>query len=104
MSTSFVRSSGDVFRDLGFDAEEAALLEVKSTYLHALARYVDRFPTQAAAAAALGVAPARISEIARGKLSLFSTDKLIRYASRAGIEADVKIHAGHYEASVIGRV
>lgn len=99
MSSSFVRSSGDVFQDLGFDAEEAAVLEVKSIYLDALAEYVTRFPTQAAAAAALNVAPARISEITRGKLSLFSTDKLIRYASRAGIEANVNIPAHLYESA-----
>jgi predicted XRE-type DNA-binding protein len=89
MSDSYQVSSGNVFEDLGFDAEEAALLRVKSQLLAMLTQFVGRFETQREAAEALGVRQPRISEIATGKLSAFSTDLLIRLCERAGLEVRV---------------
>ncbi|MEM8557173.1 MAG: XRE family transcriptional regulator [Bacteroidota bacterium] len=88
MPAAFQMSSGNVFADLGFDAEEAALLRVKSRLLSALSDFVRGFETQRDAAA-LSVKQPRISEIANGKLSAFSTDLLIRLCERAGIEVTV---------------
>lgn len=79
------RSSGNVFADLGFDSEEAAVLQFKSRLLSALAVYVGEFGTQAAAADALGVARPRISEIRNGHLDKFTTDLLLAYCYRAGL-------------------
>lgn len=84
------RSSGNVFADLGFDEEEASLLAVKSRLLSALARYIAEFDTQAAAAEALGVSQPRISEIANGRLSKFTTDLLIKLCYRAGLPVTVE--------------
>ena len=89
MPAAFQTSSGNVFTDLGFDAEEAALLRVKSRLLGALSEFVRGFETQRDAAAALSVKQPRISEIANGKLSAFSADLLIRLCERAGIEVTV---------------
>jgi predicted XRE-type DNA-binding protein len=89
MSDSYQVSSGNVFEDLGFDAEEAALLRVKSQLLAMLTEFVGRFETQREAAEALGVKQPRVSEIATGKLSAFSTDLLIRLCERAGLEVRV---------------
>lgn len=89
MPESFQMSSGNVFTDLGFDAEEAALMRIKSDLLSALTAFVGRFETQREAAEALGVKQPRISEIATGKLSAFSADLLIRLCERAGIEVRV---------------
>lgn len=83
------RSSGNVFADLGFDDEEASLLAVKARLLSALAGYVTGFDTQAAAAEALGVSQPRVSEIANGRLSKFTTDLLIKLCHRAGVEVTV---------------
>ena len=79
------RSSGNVFADLGFDTEEAALLRFKARLLSALASYAGEFDTQAEAADALGVSRPRISEIKNGHLDKFTTDLLIVYCHRAGL-------------------
>lgn len=95
MPAQFQRSSGNVFEDLGFDSEEAALLKVKSQLLAGLTTYVNQYASQAEAAEVLGVKQPRISEIVTGKLSAFSTDLLIKLCDRAGIEVTVaaELHA-----------
>ena len=70
-------TKGSVFTDLLHDPDEAALMAFKARLLYALERYVAGFDTQAAADA-LGVSQPRISEIANGRLSKFSTDLLIK--------------------------
>ena len=80
-----IPSSGNVFADLGFDTEEAALLHFKSRLLSALASYADEFPTQREAAEALSVSRPRISEIKNGHLDKFTTDLLLTYCHRAGL-------------------
>jgi predicted XRE-type DNA-binding protein len=82
---STVRSSGNVFVDLGYDPEEAELLRFKSRLLSALASYVAEFDTQAEAAEALGISRPRVSEIKNGHLDKFSTDLLLAYCHRAGL-------------------
>lgn len=83
------RSSGNVFTDLGYDDEEAALRIVKASLLSALARHVSAFDTQALAAANLGVSQPRVSEIVNGRLSKFTTDMLLKLCHRAGIDVSV---------------
>ena len=83
--SSPIPSSGNVFADLGFDPETAALLSFKARLLAALARYVSAFGTQAEAAKALGVSRPRISEISNGHLDKFTTDLLLAYCHRAGL-------------------
>lgn len=78
-------SSGNVFADLGFGTEKAALLQFKARLLSALASYAGEFGTQAEAAEALGVARPRISEIRNGHLDKFTTDLLLVYCYRAGL-------------------
>jgi len=80
-----VKSTGNVFSDLGFDSEEAALLQFKSRLLSALAAFVSEYPTQSEAAEALSVARPRISEIKNGHLDKFTTDLLLAYCHRAGL-------------------
>ncbi len=92
MQSPITRSSGNVFADLGFDPEEAALLTVKTHLLSALAEYAGGFATQQEAAQALGESRPRISEIKNGKLSAFSTDKLLTLCSRAGIDVTIDAH------------
>lgn len=80
-----VRSTGNVFVDLGYDPEEAELLRFKSRLLSALGAFVAEFGTQAEAAEALGASRPRISEIKNGHLDKFSTDLLLTYCHRAGL-------------------
>ena len=85
------RSTGNVFADLGFDDEEAALLSVKSTLLSGLAEHVRTFGNQHEAAEALGIAQPRVSEIVNGRLSKFSTDLLVKLCHRAGLRVTAEV-------------
>lgn len=85
-------SSGNVFRDLGFDEEEAAHLEVRSTLMFTIRKLIqDRALTQAKAAALFGVTQPRISDLVRGRIDLFSIDGLVDMLARAGIKVDVTV-------------
>ena len=79
-----VRSSGNVFVDLGYESEKAEVLRFKSRLLFTLATFVAEFDTQAEAAEALDISRPRISEIKNGHLDKFSTDLLLAYCHRAG--------------------
>ena len=79
------RSSGNVFRDLGFGPEEAQHLLVRSKLMIEIERVVKaRGLTQAAAAKAMGVSQPRVSDLMRGKVELFSADTLIDMLARLG--------------------
>jgi predicted XRE-type DNA-binding protein len=80
------RSSGDVFRDLGFDPEEAQHLKVRSELMIELSKLIDnRGLTQADAAKFFGVTQPRISDLKRGKIDRFSIDSLVEMLGHAGV-------------------
>ena len=86
------RSSGNVFADLGFAAEEAENLRVRTELMIALKSYIkaQRW-TQQEAARHFGVAQPRISEIFQGKIGLFTVDKLIKMLAHVGQQVSVKV-------------
>jgi predicted XRE-type DNA-binding protein len=80
------RSVGNVFRDLGFDREEAEHLKVRSELMVELSRLIDsRGLTQADAAKLFGVTQPRISDLKRGKIDRFSIDSLVEMLGHAGV-------------------
>jgi predicted XRE-type DNA-binding protein len=79
-------STGNVFRDLGFPAEEAEHLLIRADLLVHLQKVVTaRHLTQAALAKVLRITQPRVSNLLRGQLHLFSTDTLIDFLARLGI-------------------
>jgi predicted XRE-type DNA-binding protein len=81
------RSSGNVFRDLGFSKEESENLRIRSELMARLARLIeDRSLTQAEAAKIFGVSQPRVSDLVRGKMDLFSIDMLVVMLSKAGLQ------------------
>jgi predicted XRE-type DNA-binding protein len=81
------RSTGNVFRDLGFPTEEAENLRIRSELMARLARVIEeRDLTQAEAARVLGVTQPRVSDLVRGKIDLFSTDMLVNLLAKAGLQ------------------
>jgi len=79
-------SSGNVFRDLGFSAEEAEHLLIRADLLIQLQKVIaSRGLTQAKAATILRVTQPRVSDLLRGRLDLFSTDTLIDMLARLGV-------------------
>ena len=94
MKTKMTRSSGNVFKDLGFSPEEAEHLRIRSTMMARLKELIaSRGLTQADAAALFGVSQPRVSDLVRGKIDLFSIDTLVDMLSHAGIK--VKFTMGY---------
>lgn len=92
MSTKIRRSSGNVFRDLGFEREEAEHLKLRSGLMIEIRRVIEaRGLTQAAAAALFGVSQPRISDLVRGKIDLFSIDTLIDMLAHAGVRVSLVV-------------
>jgi len=80
------RSNGNVFKDLGFDPEEAQNLKVRSELMIELSKLIDaRGLTQSDAAKLFGVTQPRISDLKRGKIDRFSIDSLVEMLGHAGV-------------------
>ena len=95
MTAKVHRSSGNVFRDLGFPTEEAESLRLRADLMVQIRRViVGRKLTQAAAAKMLGVTQPRVSDLVRGKIDLFSIDTLVDMLARAGIRVALTVHRG----------
>jgi predicted XRE-type DNA-binding protein len=83
-------SSSNVFRDLGFEFEEAENLRVRADLMIALSKLIeDRGLTQLKAAKLFGVSQPRVSDLVRGKIERFSVDTLIAMLGAAGVQVTV---------------
>ena len=86
--------SGNVFADLGFSPEEAALLQMRADLMNELRRVIEAHGwTQVAAARELGISQSRMSDLVRGKWQQFSLDMLVTLAVRAGRKVNVELAA-----------
>jgi predicted XRE-type DNA-binding protein len=94
MKESIHRSSGNVFSDLDFPPEEAALLRMRADLMDALRRLIeDQQWTQVEAAERFGIAQSRVSDLVRGKWQKFSVDMLVSLALRVGLQPTVSLSA-----------
>lgn len=95
------RSSGNVFRDLGFSPDEAEYLKVRAELMANLQKVITtRGLKQAEAADLLGVTQPRISDLMRGRIDLFSIDTLIDMLARFGIRAKLVLQPRRRRAGV----
>jgi len=95
VTTQLRRSSGNVFRDLGFAAEEAENLRIRAELMVRLTRVIESEGlTQAEAARFLGVTQPRVSDLTRGKIGLFSIDTLVKMLGKAGMRVTVTARRG----------
>jgi len=91
MSKSVVKSSGNVFIDLGYSPDEAAILQMRADLMADLRKLIKtKRLTQTRAAEILGVSQSRVSDLIRGKWEKFSLEMLITLATRAGIHITLK--------------
>jgi predicted XRE-type DNA-binding protein len=82
----YMRGSGNVFSDLGFDKATAENLKLRSDLIVRIIQFHQKSGmTQAAAAQALGITQPRLNALLKGKIGLFSLDALVNIASRAGL-------------------
>jgi predicted XRE-type DNA-binding protein len=88
------KTRGNVFLELGFPPEEAAVLKMRADLMGDLREFIrDRKLTQAAAAQRLGIRQSRVSDLVRGKWEKFSLEMLITLAARAGHKVDLRVVA-----------
>jgi predicted XRE-type DNA-binding protein len=83
-------SSGNVFADVGIANPEEAMAKAE------IARHINdliakRGLTQTEAGGILGVDQSRVSALSKGRLSVFSLEKLMQFASRLGNEVEIII-------------
>ena len=91
MSEAVVNSSGNVFIDLGYSPDEAAILQMRADLMADLRKFIKtKKLTQARAAEILGVSQSRVSDLIRGKWERFSLEMLITLATRAGMHVTLK--------------
>ncbi len=84
------RSTGNVFRDLGFSSDEAEHLRIRADLLIRLQSAIaSQGLTQAAVARLLHVTQPRVSDLMRGRLDLFSIDTLVDLLARLGVRVRV---------------
>jgi len=95
------RSSGNVFRDLGFSPDEAEYLKVRSELMVNLQKVITaRGLKQAKVAKLLGVTQPRVSDLMRGRIDLFSIDTLIDMLARLGVRARLVLQPRRRRAGV----
>ncbi len=88
----WVESSSNIYKDVGFNDEEAAHLLARATLILQLRKIIkDRDWTQAQAAKALKVKQPRIAELMSMKTDCFSVDLLLKYLARLGKQVEMKV-------------
>ena len=101
MRVKVTKSSGNAFKDLGFPAKEAQNLIVRSDLMIQILKIMKaKRLTQVQAARLFGVTQPRVSDLARGKIELFSIDSLISMLSCAGIRVKLVVPAPRRRAGV----
>ena len=101
MKLKMTRSTGNVFRDLGFPPDEAEHLRIRSDLLVQLQKAIkSQGLKQAEAAKLLEVTQPRVSDLMRGRLDLFSVDTLIDMLARLGIRVRVVFSSSKRPARV----
>jgi len=91
MTKAVVNSSGNVFADLGYSPEEAAILQMRAELMVDLRKLIKaKKLTQVKAAEILGISQSRVSDLIRGKWERFSLEMLISLATRAGMHITLK--------------
>ena len=92
--TRRIKSSGNVFVDLGFDPAEAEVMKLRAEVMIRMEKHLKAQGwTQAEAARRLGVTQPRVSRLLRGRWEDFSLDMLLTLASRAGLHPKLKLAA-----------
>lgn len=94
MTEDILDSSGNIFIDLGFPPDEAAVLQMRTDLMTDIRKFIkSKNLTQANAAEIFRVSQSRISDLVRGKWEKFSLEMLITLATRAGMHVSVNIAA-----------
>lgn len=85
MKEKITKSSGNIFTDLGFDAGEAVVLQMRAKLMNDLRDFIRLSGmSQTEAAKRLGITQSRVSDLMRGKWDKFSLEMLVSLEARLG--------------------
>ncbi len=85
-------ADGNVFLDIGFDADEAANLLVRTDLMIKIENIIKcRMLKQKDAAKLFGVSQPRISDLLRGQIDAFTIDSLVNMLGKAGMRVGVTV-------------
>ncbi len=88
--TTIHDSSGNVFADIGIENPDEYL--AKSELAAEILRIVQRRRlTQAETAKLLNIRQPKVSDLLKGRLDGFSTDRLLRFITRLGYDIQIKL-------------
>lgn len=88
----WVRSTGNVFEDLGFEGEEAVVLKIKADLMIELEKAMESNDwNQTTAAQVLGVSRPRLNRMLHGRFEGVTIDKIIQMLERAGKCVTIKV-------------
>ena len=89
---AMTKGSDNVFADLGFGADEAQNLLLRSQMITAVETWYRAIGlTQAKAAKALDITQPRLNQLLKGKIGDFSLDALVNMATHAGMRVGLTI-------------
>jgi predicted XRE-type DNA-binding protein len=90
MTEKITKGSGNIFADLGFDNPEE--METKAQLVSQINAIIkQRKLTQKKAGELLGITQSRVSDLARGGLSGFSVDRLLRLLNKLDQEVEIVV-------------
>ena len=92
VETAPQRTRGSVLDDLGFSPSEALEIKVKAEIYRDLLKHIKgQGFTQQELGAVLGIHQPDVSHLLNGKVSRFRVGKLIQFAGKLNLEAQVKL-------------
>ena len=95
MKPKVTPSTGNVFRDLGFQREEAEHLLIRADLMIEVQKAIAaRRLKQRDAAKLLRITQPRVSDLLRGRIDLFSSDALIDLLARLGVRVRLTVKPG----------
>lgn len=94
MKERLTESSGNVFADLGYSQDEAAILQMRADLMADVRKFIAaKKLNQTEAAKIFNVSQSRVSDLMTGKWEKFSLEMLITLATKAGRHVTLKIAA-----------
>lgn len=88
----WIRSSDNIFEDLGFEGEEAAVLKIKADLMIEIEKAMKaQGLNQARAAHVMGVPRPRLNRMLHGRFDGITIDKMIQMLERTGKQVIIKV-------------
>jgi predicted XRE-type DNA-binding protein len=88
----WIRSSDNIFEDLGFEREEAAVLKIKAELMIEIEKVMKtQGLSQARAAEVMGVPRPRLNRMLHGRFDGITIDKMVQILERTGKHVSLKV-------------